>query len=74
MPIYVLRQDTVESEPPRLCVALAGDEQDAKYRAELEHGGDWEVVEPQSTLEEIKDMAEDSESQTVMLNVTDGTR
>lgn len=69
MSIFILRQQTVRDEPLRVATVMAGDREEALYRAELEYGGDWQVMETHPTLEDLQNMVEDSPTEAVLLNI-----
>lgn len=68
MTVYLLWQPAHGSNHNRVCAVLAGDKEEAKYKAKENYGGEWSVKSPISTLEELRNCVEDSSMESVLLN------
>lgn len=76
MPVFLLKQDVEytgaysdRASQFNICAIMAGDSEEAEYKAELYYGGDWEVLKNHKTLEEVRYMVEDSKTEAIMLNL-----
>lgn len=69
MSVYLLKQQTETGGVVRITAVMAGDRSNAKYKAESEYGGKWNIMNSHPTLEDVSDMVEDSPSETLLLNL-----
>lgn len=65
----MLKLMPVGESQARVCAILAGDKEEAIYRATEEYGGQWKVMSVGETLKEIRELVEDSPTKSILLNI-----
>lgn len=76
MPVFLLKQSIEHSGAysdqtslNNICAVMAGDSDEAEFKAEQNYGGDWSVMKNHKTLEEVRYMVEDSQTEAMMFNI-----